>query len=114
DFAEIATRHREVLIALSQDNDGSAVAFEEQEGLALSAAFDDLVAEQKPSGLSVTLPDYPEVFPTAFADRAVRRAERPGATLHIYGPLESRLMQTDRVIAGGLIEGGWAPAPPTS
>jgi len=113
DFAEIATRHREVLIALSQDNDGIAVAFEEQEGLALAAAFDDLVAEQKPSGLSVQLPDYPEVFQTAFADRAVRRPEKPGATLHIYGPLESRLMQADRVIAGGLIEGVWPPAPRT-
>ncbi len=111
DFAEIATRHREVLIALSQDNDGIAVAFEDQEGLALAAAFDDLVAEQKPSGLSVTLPDYAEVFQTAFADRAVRRPEKPGATLHIYGPLESRLMQADRIIAGGLIEGVWPPAP---
>jgi ATP-dependent helicase/nuclease subunit B len=113
DFAEIATRHREVLIALSQDADRIAVAFEEQEGLALSAAFDDLVAEQKPSGLIVTLPDYPEVFQTAFADRAVRRPEKPGATLHIYGPLESRLMQADRIIAGGLIEGVWPPAPRT-
>jgi ATP-dependent helicase/nuclease subunit B len=113
DFAEIATRHREVLIALSQDADGIAVAFEDQEGLALSAAFDDLVAEQKPSGLSVALADYPEVFQTAFADRAVRRPEKPGATLHIYGPLESRLMQADRIIAGGLIEGVWPPAPRT-
>jgi ATP-dependent helicase/nuclease subunit B len=113
DFAEIATRHREVLIALSQDDDGVAVAFGEREGLALSAAFDDLVAEQKPSGLSVALPDYPEVFQTAFADRAVRRPEKPGATLHIYGPLESRLMQADRIIAGGLIEGVWPPAPRT-
>ena len=113
DFAEIATRHREVLIALSQDADGIAIAFEGQEGLALAAAFDDLVAAQKPSGLLVTLPDYPEVFQTAFADRAVRRPEKPGATLHIYGPLESRLMQADRIIAGGLIEGVWPPAPRT-
>ena len=113
DFAEIATRHREVLISLSQDADGIAIAFEQQEGLALAAAFDDLVAEQKPSGLLVTLPDYPEVFQTAFADRAVRRPETPGATLHIYGPLESRLMQADRIIAGGLIEGVWPPAPRT-
>src|SRR6201986_2349404 len=35
DFAEIATRHRETLIALSQDADGIAVAFEDQESLAL-------------------------------------------------------------------------------
>jgi ATP-dependent helicase/nuclease subunit B len=110
DFSEIAARHREALIALSEDADGIAAAFEEQEGLALAAAFDDLIGEQKQSGLSVALPDYPEVFQTAFADRAVRRPEKPGARLHIYGPLESRLMQTDRVIVGGLIEGVWPPA----
>jgi ATP-dependent helicase/nuclease subunit B len=113
DFSEIAARHREALIALSEDADGIAAAFEDQEGLALAAAFDDLIGEQKQSGLSVALPDYPEVFQTAFADRAVRRPEKPGATHHIYGPLESRLMQTDRVIAGGLIEGVWPPAPRT-
>ncbi len=113
DLTEIATRHREVLVALSEDADGIAAAFEGQDGLALASAFDDLLAEQRQSGLSVTLPDYPEVFQTAFADRAVRRPERPGATLHIYGPLESRLMQADRVIAGGLIEGVWPPTPRT-
>jgi ATP-dependent helicase/nuclease subunit B len=113
DFAEIAARHREALIALSEDADGVAAAFERQDGLALASAFDDLLAEQKQNDLLVALPDYPEVFQTAFADRAVRRPEKPGATLHIYGPLESRLMQTDRVIAGGLIEGVWPPAPRT-
>src|SRR5438445_9848733 len=59
----------------------------------------------------VQISDYPEVFQTAFADRAVRRVEKPGAQLHIYGPLESRLMQADRVIIGGLIEGVWPPVP---
>jgi ATP-dependent helicase/nuclease subunit B len=113
DLAEIAARHREVLIALSQDADGLAVAFEAQEGLALASAFDDLLAGQQRSGLPVLLSDYPDVFQTAFADRAVRRPEKPGATLHIYGPLESRLTQTDRVIAGGLIEGVWPPTPRT-
>jgi ATP-dependent helicase/nuclease subunit B len=113
DLAEVAARHREVLIALSEDADDIAAAFEGQEGLALASAFDELLAEQRQSGLSVTLADYAEVFQTAFADRAVRRPEKPGAALHIYGPLESRLMQTDRVIAGGLIEGVWPPAPRT-
>jgi ATP-dependent helicase/nuclease subunit B len=113
DFAEIAARHREVLIALSEDAAGIAAAFEGQEGLALASAFDELLTGEKQSGLSVALPDYAEVFQTAFGDRAVRRPEKPGATLHIYGPLESRLMQTDRVIAGGLIEGVWPPSPRT-
>jgi ATP-dependent helicase/nuclease subunit B len=111
DFAELAERHRDILIALSRDANGVAVAFEEREGSALASSFDDLLGERKPSGLMVALGDYPDVFQAAFADRAVRRPERPGAQLQIYGPLESRLMQADRVIVGGLIEGIWPPAP---
>ncbi|MDI1262108.1 MAG: double-strand break repair protein AddB, partial [bacterium] len=76
-----------------------------------SAAFDDLLAEQKPSGLMVGLGDYPEVFQTAFADRMVRRPESSSAHLHIYGQLEARLTESDRVILGGLVEGVWPPAP---
>ena len=111
DFAELAHRHREVLIALSRNQHGTALAFEEPAGLALASAFDDLLGEQKSSGLAVLLNDHPEVFQTAFADRAVRRVERSGARLHIYGPLESRLMQANRVFVGGLIEGVWPPTP---
>ena len=35
----------------------------------------------------------------------------PNAQLQIYGPLEARLTQSDRVILGGLVEGVWPPAP---
>jgi ATP-dependent helicase/nuclease subunit B len=111
DFAELAARHREVLVELSRDENGVALAFEGAEGLALAASLDDLLGEQQRCGLLVALLDYPDVFQTAFGDRAVRRPETPGAALHIYGPLESRLMQADRVIIGGLIEGVWPPAP---
>jgi ATP-dependent helicase/nuclease subunit B len=111
DFAEFAQRHREVLVALSCDDNGIATAFEGTDGAALATAFDDLLGEQRLSGLMVALADYRDLFQTAFADRAVRRPDRPDARLHIYGPLESRLMQADRVIAGGLIEGVWPPAP---
>jgi ATP-dependent helicase/nuclease subunit B len=111
DFAELAHRHREILIALSRDEQGIPLAFEDREGLALAAAFDDLLRGGTTSGLTVTLPDYADVFQTAFGDRAVRRPDKPGARLQIYGPLESRLMQADRIIVGGLIEGVWPPAP---
>ncbi len=77
----------------------------------MSAAFDDLLAEQKPSGLMVQLGDYPDVFQTAYADRMVRRPESATAHLHIYGQLEARLTESDRVILGGLVEGVWPPAP---
>ena len=85
--------------------------FEESQGSALASAFDDLLGEQKPSGLMVQLGDYPEVFQTAFADRMVRRPESASAHLHIYGQLEARLTESDRVILGGLVEGVWPPAP---
>jgi ATP-dependent helicase/nuclease subunit B len=111
DFAELAQRHYEVLSALSSDHDGVAVVFEGSQGSALAAAFDELLGEQKQSGLAVQLGDYAEVFQTAFADRVVRRPEHADAHLQIYGQLEARLTESDRVILGGLVEGVWPPAP---
>ena len=99
------------LIALSCDEGGVATAFEGHQGSALSSAFEDLCDEQSSSGLLLTLNDYPEVFETAFGDRIVRRPEVPDASLRIYGPLEARLTQSDRVILGGLVEGVWPPSP---
>jgi ATP-dependent helicase/nuclease subunit B len=111
DFSELAERHRDVLMALSRDENGIAIACEGHQGLALAAAFDDLLGEQARSGLMVQLSDYPEVFQTAFGDRIVRRPQLADTHLRIYGPLEARLTQCDRVILGGLVEGVWPPAP---
>ncbi len=111
DFSDIAQRHQDVIKALSRDANGLEVAFDGREGSALAAAFDDLLGEPSRSGLLVAPSDYPEVFQTAFGDRVVRRPEAPNASLRIYGPLEARLTQTDRVILGGLVEGIWPPSP---
>ena len=111
DFAELAKRHRHALLALSGDEHGIAHVFEGPAGSALAAAFDDLLGGATQSGLMVQLGDYPEVFQTAFGDRMVRRPEAANVHLKIYGPLEARLTQSDRVIVGGLVEGVWPPAP---
>jgi ATP-dependent helicase/nuclease subunit B len=116
DFSELAKLHRDILMALSRNEDKVEIAFEGQQGLALSKAFDDLlgiIAEDMTpqSGLMVLLGDYPEVFQTTFADRPVRRPEAASTHLRIYGQLEARLTQSDRVILGGLVEGVWPPAP---
>src|SRR6201996_6402740 len=111
DFAKLAEQHRAVLMELSRDENGAALAFEGHQGTVLSSAFDDLLGEGEPSGLMMTSTDYPQVFQTAFGDRVVRRPEVSNAQLRIYGPLEARLTQTDRVILGGLGEGVWPPAP---
>ena len=111
DLSELARCHRDALIELSRDRHGMAVAFEGPQGSALMEAFDDLLGGESPSGLAVELGDYPEVFQTAFRDRMVRRPETADTQLKIYGPLEARLTQSDRVILGGLVEGVWPPAP---
>jgi ATP-dependent helicase/nuclease subunit B len=111
DLSELARCHRDALIELSCDRHGAAVTFEGPQGSALADAFDDLLGGRGPSGLPVELGDYPEVFQTAFGDRMVRRPETADTQLKIYGPLEARLTQSDRVIVGGLVEGVWPPAP---
>ena len=111
DFAELAEHHRNALMDLSRDQHGVAMAFDGPEGSALASAFDELLGERPRSGLMVQIGDYPEVFQTAFGDRMVRRPESPSTQLHIYGQLEARLTQSDRVILGGLVEGVWPPAP---
>ncbi|MEA2830170.1 MAG: ATP-dependent helicase/nuclease subunit [Bradyrhizobium sp.] len=113
DFAELAQRHRDVLIELSRDLHDVARVFEGPAGSALASAFDDLLGDHAQSGLMVQLKDYPEVFQTAFGDRMVRRPEATNAHLRIYGPLEARLTQSERVLIGGLVEGVWPPAPRT-
>jgi ATP-dependent helicase/nuclease subunit B len=116
DFADLAARHLEVIKALSLDDAERSAALDGHQGVALTKAFDELLGDRAddkiaPSGLMVPLGDYAEVFHTAFADRNVRRPEVADARLRIYGPLEARLTQSDRVIIGGLVEGIWPPAP---
>ncbi|MDE2330217.1 MAG: double-strand break repair protein AddB [Bradyrhizobium sp.] len=111
DFTALAEQHRNVLAELSRDENGVAFAFEGHQGSVLASAFDDLLGAGASSGLTVALADYPLVFQTAFGDRVVRRPEVTNAQLRIYGPLEARLTQSDRVILGGLVEGVWPPAP---
>jgi ATP-dependent helicase/nuclease subunit B len=48
DLSELARCHREVLMELSRDRHGAAVAFEDAHGSALTEAFDDLLGGQSP------------------------------------------------------------------
>lgn len=116
DFTALAEQHRNALIALVTDDTKATPAFDDNDGRALLKAFDDLRGETtdgKPvlSGLPVPLRDYTEVFQTAFGDRVARQPLAADAQLRIYGLLEARLTEHDRVILGGLIEGTWPPAP---
>ncbi|CAM5516518.1 Inactivated superfamily I helicase OS=Afipia felis OX=1035 GN=NCTC12722_00055 PE=4 SV=1 [Afipia felis] len=117
DFATLARLHRDTIIRLSTADDGRIAALDGTDGSQLAQAFEELlapgddVASPAPTHIALTLADYPDLFSTAFASRVVRRPQNPDASLRIYGLLEARLTQSDRVILGGLVEGVWPPAP---
>src|SRR5690606_29570958 len=64
-----------------------------------------------PMQLAMPLADYPEAFAVALGDRVIRAPPPRGARVQIYGVIEARLTTHDRVVLGGLVEGGWPPAP---
>jgi ATP-dependent helicase/nuclease subunit B len=109
DFADLATRHREAVVRASAGPDGKALGG--QDGLALVQALDDIADTVGREAFAVAVEDYPELFAVAIDDRVVRRPGAPGNRVRIYGPLEARLANVDRVVIGGLVEGVWPPDP---
>ena len=111
DFAPLAACHREAVVAASLDADGLPAAFAGTHGAALDAAFADIAEKAQP--FMVEPADYVELFGVVIGDRVVRRTGAPESRVRIYGPLEARLTNADRVVVGGLVEGVWPPDPRT-
>ena len=107
-FSALASHHREAVDALSRHETEHA-AFAGEDGVALAAAFDIICAQSADADLPIAPHDYLELFTATLADHAVHRQAVPHAQIHIYGLLEARLTQADRVILGGLVEGVWPP-----
>ena len=102
-LSTLAHCHRDVIAALSPD------ALVGHDGKALAQAFEELVLSPAAAGLAVSRGDYPELFHTTIAGRIVRRPEIADVQVRIFGPLEARLQNIDRVVLGGLNEGTWPP-----
>ena len=108
-FPEIAICHRKTVEELSTGKDGKAAAFAGADGNALALAFGEIAEHAAAASFSMTPADYPDFFQAAISDRVVRRPDRPGTRVHIYGLLEARLQNVDRLVLGGLVEGVWPP-----
>jgi ATP-dependent helicase/nuclease subunit B len=106
-FVELAARHRQVVEALAQDAAGDVAAYSGSDGRALAHAFEQ-IAELSDSDLDIAPSDYPELFHAAI-DNAIYRPPVPGVRVRIFGPLEARLQNVDRMVVGGLVEGVWPP-----
>jgi ATP-dependent helicase/nuclease subunit B len=107
-LAEFADAHRQTIDALSKERRGDGVAFAGHDGKALAEEF-DAIAIHAAVGNDVSAADYPDLFRSIVAARHVRRPDRPGVRIRIYGLLEARLQTIDRVVLGGLVEGVWPP-----
>jgi ATP-dependent helicase/nuclease subunit B len=106
---DLAFHHSESVEKLSADRSGRPAAFALWDGEALALTFNQLIESIPASRFAVALADYPELFDGIAAGRVVRRPGAPGARVRIYGPLEARLQNADRVVLGGLAEGTWPP-----
>jgi len=108
-LGRLAQRHRDVIAALGSDDKDKIAAFESHDGAALMRALDELIDSPSAAGLSVARSDYAELFHAALGGRVVRRPETRDVRAHIYGPLEARLQNVDRMVLGSLNEGTWPP-----
>ena len=107
-LAEFARRHRNVLGALSQHH-GVEAAFLGPDGTKLADALDELAASSAAAQLQLVKSEYVELFKALLTGKVVRQATGTGAQVRIFGLLEARLTESDRVVLGGLVEGKWPP-----
>ncbi len=114
-FAELAALHREVIGALSDDGAGRSAAFAQAipDTKELLAFFIEIEQAGCRREFPLNPSDYTEAFQAAAAAKPVRRPGDADARLRILGPLEARLIQADRVVLAGLVEGVWPPDPKT-
>ena len=91
---------------LSIDDEGKSTILEGEGGRELKHLFEDVLSMTKELFL-VNSHDFPSVFDAILKSTVIRPRGNTHPRLHIYGPLEVRLLEYDRVILAGLNEGTW-------
>ena len=110
-LGKLLAAHWEFASHLATDAEGKPHLRLGEAGEALARRLDE-IAEAAETLPRVAAADYPQLF-AGLLDGAVvrpRRGQHP--RLAIWGLLEARLQQADRLVLGGLNEGVWPPAPP--
>lgn len=101
------TKHLDVLknILQKQDDDHLDI-FDDEAGqtlLAMLSSWQDAAQEVQ----KVDLETYMDILSNVMANTAVRKRQSTHPRLFIWGPMESRLQNVDRVIVGAMNEGVW-------
>ncbi len=107
---DLAHLHEAAICALSKDEQDIDHHFEDADGNTLFDVFNALFAEgasknQISAGLT-----YEAMFDALTRSQPVHHKTRSHPRLHIWGPLEARLLEVDVVILGALNEGSWPPS----
>jgi len=97
-------------LAASADESGAERLWAGDAGEATAALFADLL-DGADGAAPIRGVDYAAVIEALMAGEVVRPAAGGHPRLFIWGPLEARLQQVDRMILGGLNEASW-PAEP--
>jgi ATP-dependent helicase/nuclease subunit B len=106
---ELAQTHCKALEALVS-YDGVIAAYVGTDGLQLQRVFETIDDSEASGTLVLAAADYPDVFHLLCSGRAERRpSENSNPRVRIFGLLEARLQNADRVVLGGLNEGSWPP-----
>lgn len=104
----LADAHRRLVEILVCAEGATPAEFSGDDGLALTNIFDTIAAAAD-EGPVIGLTDYAQIFEAMLTGHVVR-PRRPGhPRLKIWGLLEARLLDADRVILAGLDEGIWPP-----
>ncbi len=103
---QMATAMIASLEAIGTD-DGKYSLYEGNAGEALSAFLRDLVLHGSKVDIDVIPSQWPLLYEALLGSRPVRERHDFHPRLSIWGPLEARLQQADRIILGGLNEGTW-------
>ena len=92
--------------ALSSDEESKSIILAGEGAKELKHLFEDMLSLDK--GLFTLKPyDFPSVLDAILKSIVTRPRGNTHPRLHIYGPLEVRLLEHDRVILAGLNEGTW-------
>jgi len=108
DLAAVSRAHFEFAEALAAaaDAPGPQRLWAGEAGEA-AARFAAALSEAAPALGPIAGRHYPALLEELMAAEVVRSAWEAHPRLHIWGPLEARLQQTDLLILGGLNEGTW-------
>jgi ATP-dependent helicase/nuclease subunit B len=110
-LSEFTALHEAVMDALARGEKEEFANRLQDDRAALRDLFETVAQTADAASLTVMPQDYPDLFHSLAAERMVRRPGAPGARVRIYGPLEARLQDTDRVVLASLVEGVWPPEP---